>query len=93
MLLGFGITGAGFAAIAVAVAVGVGQVGGRTACTTTHQASAHQASALPASALPASGLSLSALSLPAVAGAARSASGTVSGIATHYVLEIGRAHV
>ena len=59
-LLGFGVTGAGMAAVALAVMVGVGQLtGGQAACTT-------------------SALSLSALTAQA---------GTVSGIATHYVLE------
>jgi len=63
-LLGFGITGAGLAAIVVAIVVGVGQVGAGQACTSKHT----------------SALSLAALSRPAAL------SGTVSGIATHYVL-------
>src|SRR5579863_4264507 len=59
-LLGFGVTGAGLAAIALAVMVGLGQLtGGQAACTT-------------------SALSLSALTAPA---------GSVTGIATHYVLQ------
>jgi expansin (peptidoglycan-binding protein) len=70
-LLGFGVTGAGFAAIAVAVAVGVGQVGTGQACTTARHTSA---------------LALAALSMPA--GSAGSAGTvTVTGIATHYVLQ------
>jgi expansin (peptidoglycan-binding protein) len=75
-LLGFGVTGAGLAAIAIAVAVGVGQVGAGQASTTAR----HNASAL----------SLSALSRPALsvrAAAVSAPSGTVSGIATHYVLD------
>ncbi len=45
-LLGFGVTGAGLAAIAIAVAVGVGQVGGGQACTTPPGSSALSLSAL-----------------------------------------------
>jgi expansin (peptidoglycan-binding protein) len=71
VLLGFGVTGAGFAAIAVAVTVGVGQVSTGQACTSVRHTPAQQTAAL----------SLSALT--------RSArfTGTVSGIATHYVLQ------
>lgn len=65
-LLGFGVTGAGFAAIALAVAVGAGQVGAGRACTTTRHTAA---------------LALAALSGPA------GTAGTVTGIATHYVLQ------
>jgi expansin len=63
------------AAVALAVMVGIGQfTGGQAACTS----SALSSSALSSSALSLSALSLSALTVPA---------GTVSGIATHYVLE------
>jgi expansin (peptidoglycan-binding protein) len=63
------------AAVALAVMVGIGQfTGGQAACTS----SALSSSALSSSALSSSALSLSALTVP---------SGTVSGIATHYVLE------
>jgi len=67
-LLGFGVTGAGFAAVVIAVVVGLGQVGGNQACTSKQHTSA---------------LSLAALSGPAAR------TGTVSGIATHYVLQGG----
>jgi expansin (peptidoglycan-binding protein) len=66
-LLGFGITGAGLAAIAIALVVGIGQMPNDQACTSTRGGT-------------------SALSLSALSGPARS-SGTVTGIATHYVLE------
>jgi expansin len=70
-LFGLGVTGAGLAAVAVAAVVGIGQLsGGQAACGTS-----------------ASALSLPALSLPALSLSALSEqSGTVSGIATHYVL-------
>jgi expansin len=70
-VFGLGVTGVGLAAVAVAAVVGIGQLtGGQTACTTS-------ASAMSLSALSLSGRSLSAGS---------EQSGTVSGIATHYVL-------
>ena len=70
-VFGLGVTGVGLAAVAVAAVVGIGQLtGGQTACTTS-------TSAMSLSALSLSGRSLSAGS---------EQSGTVSGIATHYVL-------
>jgi expansin (peptidoglycan-binding protein) len=45
-LLGFGLTGAGLAAIVIALVVGVGQVGAGQACTTKRQASALSLAAL-----------------------------------------------
>jgi expansin len=70
-VFGLGVTGVGLAAVAVAAVLGIGQLtGGQTACTTS-------ASAMSLSALSLSGRSLSAGS---------EQSGTVSGIATHYVL-------
>jgi expansin len=71
-LLGFGLTGAGLAAIVVAIAVGVGQVGAGQACTTKNRTSA--------------ALSLAALAEPAGLAVPAARAGTVSGIATHYVL-------
>jgi expansin len=71
ILLGFGLTGAGLAAIVVALVVGVGQVGAGQACTTKNRTSA---------------LSLAALSVPGALSRPAALSGTVSGIATHYVL-------
>jgi expansin len=76
-LLGLGITGAGLAAIVVAIAVGIGQVGAGQACTSKHTSALSLEPAL--SLQPA--LSLAALSGPAAQ------TGTVSGIATHYVLD------
>jgi expansin (peptidoglycan-binding protein) len=74
-LVGLGVTGAGLAAIAIAAVVGIGQLtGGRTACSTTGRSSAL---AGESSSGTASVMSLSALTEQA---------GTVSGIATHYVL-------
>jgi expansin len=68
---GLGVTGAGLAAVALAAVVGIGQLaGGQTACRTTASASSGSVMSLPP-------LSLTALS---------EQSGTVSGIATHYVL-------
>jgi expansin len=75
-VFGLGVTGVGLAAVAVAAVVGIGQLtGGQTACTTS-------ASAMSLSALSLSGRSLSGRSLSA----GSEKSGTVSGIATHYVL-------
>jgi expansin (peptidoglycan-binding protein) len=75
-VFGLGVTGVGLAAVAVAAVVGIGQLtGGQTACTTS-------ASAMSLSALSLSGRSLSGRSLSA----GSEQSGTVSGIATHYVL-------
>ena len=71
-LLGFGLTGAGLAAIVVAIAVGVGQVGAGQACTTKNRTS--------------TALSLAALSGPEALSGPAALSGTVTGIATHYVL-------
>ena len=65
------MTGAGLAAVAVAAVVGIGSLtGGQTACRTSASAISAPAMSLPA-------MSLSALS---------EQSGTVAGIATHYVL-------
>jgi len=85
-LAGLGVTGAGLAVVAVAAVVGIGQLtGGQTACRTS--ASAISASAMSVSALSLSALSVSAPSVSALSVSARSEqSGTVSGIATHYVL-------
>jgi expansin len=75
-VFGLGVTGVGLAAVAVAAVVGIGQLaGGQTACTTS-------ASAMSLSAMSVSGRSLSGQSLSA----GSEQSGTVSGIATHYVL-------
>ena len=69
--------GIGLAAVAVAAVVGIGQLaGGQTACS--RPASAADSS----SAMSLSAMSLSAMSLSAMS----EQSGTVSGIATHYVL-------
>jgi expansin (peptidoglycan-binding protein) len=84
--LGLGVTGAGLAAVAVAVVFGVGQLtGGQAACTGARSSSALSSSALSSSALSSSALSLSELSLSALTAPA----GSVSGIATHYVLQGG----